>query len=171
MLLAAIEAVTRDPDRRPTGLVTRHTLTELAQAAPARPLVSGFAGRRVLVAEDNVTNQKVVMRMLEKLGCEVTLACDGAEAIDHAAHGGVDLVFMDMQMPGVDGLEATRAIRTMAGDVARVPIVALTANSMAHERQAALDSGMNGFVSKPVRREDIEKALSEYLPPDCRVAA
>jgi PAS domain S-box-containing protein len=171
LLLAAIEAVTRDPDCRPAGLVTRATLLEARQATQSSPAPPRFEGARILVAEDNATNQKVVVRMLERYGCAVSLAADGLQALRLASREPFDLILMDVQMPGMDGLEATRAIRALASDAAHVPIVALTANSMAHERQAAFDAGMVGFVGKPLRRDELEQALRTHLPGELRAAA
>jgi len=116
---------------------------------------------RVLVAEDNVTNQKVVVMRLTRLGCIVDVANDGLEAVQSASSTAYDLILMDCQMPVMDGFQATRAIRQQGGR--RVPIVALTANAMEGERQRCLDSGMDDYLAKPVRPDDLAAKLQHWL--------
>ncbi len=115
------------------------------------------AGRRVLVAEDNLINQQVAATMLEQAGFRVTLAADGAEAVAAVTEGDFDLVLMDVQMPTVDGLEATRRIRALPGAKGRIPIVALTANAMSGMEQSYRDAGMDDYLTKPV---DMEKLIA-----------
>ncbi len=117
---------------------------------------------RVLVAEDNPVNQRVVSGLLKKLGCEVELASDGSRAVEAWRQGAFDLVFMDCQMPELDGFEATRRIR--ATQQKHVPIVALTAGVMEGDRERCLAAGMDAFLSKPVRLEELERALAQHLP-------
>ncbi|MCB9665726.1 MAG: response regulator, partial [Alphaproteobacteria bacterium] len=106
--------------------------------------------RPVLVAEDNEVNRKVVVAMLRRLGCDVDTVGDGAEAVERAGQRTYDVVFMDMMMPGVDGLEATRRLRRL--QVARRPyVVALTASVSPQDRQACLAAGMDDFVAKPIQ--------------------
>jgi signal transduction histidine kinase/CheY-like chemotaxis protein len=122
-------------------------------AADDRPeQVSGamLEGVRALVVEDNATNRMIATKLLEQLGAQVSTAVDGYAGVEAAAEGGFDLILMDIQMPGIDGVEAARRIRAMGGDVAATPIVALTANVLAHQRQAYLDAGMDGVVGKPI---------------------
>ncbi len=107
-------------------------------------------GVRVLVVEDNPTNRLIATKLLENLGAAVETAVDGYAGVDAAARGGFDLILMDIQMPGIDGVEATRRIRALGGVAADTPIVALTANVLAHQRQAYLDAGMDGVVGKPI---------------------
>jgi PAS domain S-box-containing protein len=109
-----------------------------------------LAGLKVLVVEDNPTNQLVARRILEQLGASVAVADDGASGVDAARDGGFDLILMDVQMPGMDGLEASRRIRALAGPAARVPIIALTANVMAHQRASYRAAGMDGVAAKPI---------------------
>ncbi len=105
---------------------------------------------RVLLVEDNPTNRLVISKILEALGVQVDTAEDGAQGVELAARGGYDLVLMDIQMPGMDGIEATRRIRAMDGAKGSTPIVAVTANVMADQRTSYADAGMNGVVAKPV---------------------
>jgi len=108
---------------------------------------------RVLVAEDNPTNTKLVVRLLEKLGCQVVAVVNGALALAAATTSVFDLVLMDMQMPEMDGVEATRRIREWEGATHRhVPIVALTANAMKADADACLGAGMDDFLTKPIER-------------------
>jgi PAS domain S-box-containing protein len=118
-------------------------------------------GLRVLLAEDNLVNQKVATMQLGRLGCEVVVAENGQDAVRLACEGDFDLVLMDLQMPILDGLSATRAIRTRGVDV---PIVALTANVYDEHRQACLDAGMNGHLAKPFRAEELRAALYGAAP-------
>ncbi|MGH6997029.1 MAG: ATP-binding protein, partial [Phenylobacterium sp.] len=107
-------------------------------------------GLRVLVVEDNPTNRMIATKLLEKLGADVETAADGYLGVEAAARGAFDLILMDVQMPGIDGLEAARRIRAMGGAVATTPIVALTANVLSHQRSAYLEAGMDGVVGKPI---------------------
>ncbi|MCL4134998.1 UNVERIFIED_CONTAM: hypothetical protein GTU68_033083 [Idotea baltica] len=116
---------------------------------------------RILAAEDNKVNQKVIHRILQKFGYEVDIAENGIEAVEQANKGIYDLVFMDMQMPKMDGLEATRKIIQMMGDDAPI-IVAMTANAMEKDRIACLEAGMKGYISKPIKPKIIEKELIRW---------
>jgi len=102
------------------------------------------------LVEDNPTNRLVISKILEALGVRVDTAGDGAEGVAPAARGGYDLVLMDIQMPGMDGIEATRRIRVMDGPMASTPNLALTASVLADQRISYADAGMDGVVSKPV---------------------
>src|SRR5207237_592856 len=122
-------------------------------------------GPRVLVAEDNAVNQRVAQRMLEKLGCRVDLAANGSEALQMLQILPYDLVFMDCQMPELDGYEATREIRTREaaiGGGTRTPVIAMTANTMRGDRERCLEAGMDDYVPKPVRLEDLRAALDRW---------
>jgi len=117
----------------------------------------------VLVAEDNLVNQRVAMRMLEKLGCQVDLALNGQEAIERLAQRDYDLVFMDCQMPVLDGYEATAAIRTSSHGVSGVPIVAMTAYALAGDRERCLAAGMTDYVSKPIDAAQLREVLARHV--------
>jgi hypothetical protein len=115
---------------------------------------------KVLVVEDNQINQLVSMRLLEKMGLSVEVAQDGVEAIERVKLGGIDLVLMDMELPVMGGLEATRNIRQLPTSSASVFIVGLTANAFSSDRDACFKAGMNDFISKPVNRQKLESAIS-----------
>jgi len=122
-------------------------------------------GVDVLVVEDNATNRKIVTLMLESLGASVSLAENGERGVEAALNGAFDLILMDIQMPGIDGLEATRRIRAAVGPVAATPILALTANVMSDQRQAYLDGGMNGVIAKPVSPAALILEISRLAAP------
>jgi len=133
--------------------------------AGSRPESGDLTGRRILVAEDNATNQKVIHMLLERAGIEVEIVPDGRQAVLRVALGGLDAVLMDVQMPVMDGLEATREIRrreTEAG-LGRLPVVALTARAMTDDRHACQDAGMDDFVTKPINRQELLRALRGVL--------
>jgi signal transduction histidine kinase/CheY-like chemotaxis protein len=119
-------------------------------------------GARILVVEDNPTNQKVMLLFLQKLGCRVEIAENGEEAVEASRRDVYDLMFMDCQMPIMDGVEATRHIRERGGR--QTPIVALTANATESEKRRALEAGMNDYLAKPVRREDLIRILERWIP-------
>jgi two-component system sensor histidine kinase/response regulator len=134
-------------------LVTRHSLREERRRI------------RVLLAEDNAVNRRVATGLLEKRGCEVLLAANGKEALDILARETVDVIFMDLQMPEMGGLDATAAIRERERRTGgHVPIVAMTAHAMKGDRERCLDAGMDDYVSKPVRPSDLYAALERALP-------
>ena len=127
---------------------------------PARPL----RALHVLVAEDNRVNQKVVTRLLEKQGHRVTLAENGREALEKLLLGGFDAILMDVQMPEMTGLEAARAIRRAErGSGRHIPILAMTAHAMKGDRERCLASGMDGYVSKPIRSRELLDALQGLI--------
>ena len=102
------------------------------------------------LVEDNPTNRMIATKMLENLGATVATANDGELGVEAATTGAYDLILMDIQMPGIDGIEATRRIRRLGGDAGQLPIIALTANVLAHQRQDYLNAGMNAVVAKPI---------------------
>jgi signal transduction histidine kinase/CheY-like chemotaxis protein len=118
---------------------------------------------RVLVAEDSRVNQKVVTRMLEKLGCAVDLAADGKQAAAMAEAVQYDLIFMDCHMPEMDGFEATAVIRSRQS-TKRPPIVALTANAMDGDRERCLKAGMDDYLAKPIQVSDLTTTLQRWAP-------
>ena len=147
-------------------LVTRHTLAEAATSA----------GMKILLAEDNIINQKVAVRMFERLGHRVDVVANGIEAVEALSRIGYDLVFMDCQMPEMDGFEATREIRAreQSGRGSglhpapsahrRTPIIAMTANAMQGDREACLQAGMDDYVSKPVTSDALAVVFERWRP-------
>jgi two-component system, sensor histidine kinase and response regulator len=116
-----------------------------------------------LVVEDNVVNQKVARRFLEQLGCTVTVVANGAEAVETVRNGAFDIVFMDLQMPVMDGFTATRHIREHEGSRKHTPIIALTANAMVGQHERCLADGMDGFLTKPIEVERLRNVLVEFI--------
>jgi CheY-like chemotaxis protein len=130
-------------------------------------LVNGEAGRRyeglVLLVEDNPVNQKVAVRFLERMGCQVRVADNGAEGVKAYGESRFDIVLMDLQMPVMDGLTATRRIREIEALSGKpTPIVALTANAMAGQLERCMEAGMNGFLTKPLEIERLHEILEQY---------
>lgn len=150
----------RDPQRGQWVFVTPFSYTE--QPGPARH--ADLRHLRILLAEDNIVNQKVAAGMLRKLGCQVDVAANGAEAVGMWQQFPYDLVFMDCHMPFMDGYEATRQIRSRESAGQHIPIVALTANALEGEEQACLDVGMDAFVAKPVVLADLEVVILRLTP-------
>ncbi|MFW6052321.1 MAG: response regulator [Desulfosalsimonas sp.] len=124
---------------------------------------SSFSGARVVVAEDNAVNQKLIQAMLSKLGCSVTIAANGEELIKVLTENpdDYDLVFMDIQMPEMDGFEAFSRLREKG--FSDMPVVAMTAHAMAEHREECLAAGMDGYISKPVRKPELVRVLQQFL--------
>ena len=151
---------------RPSHLYGR--MLELLSPQPEpRPAAAqhlcGFAGRHVLVAEDNEINQKIVVRMLERVGCLAERVTNGREALDAVMAKPYDLVLMDVQMPEMDGFTATAEIRRQERGRCHIPIAAMTANAMTGDRERCLAAGMDDYISKPVRLADLERMLTRWL--------
>jgi CheY-like chemotaxis protein len=119
-------------------------------------------GVKVLLAEDNIVNQKVAMKMLSTIGCQVDVVANGIEAAAAVKEGDYDIVFMDCQMPELDGYGATREIRSGEAGRMRIPVVAMTANAMQGDREKCIAAGMDDYVSKPVNREELEAVVSKW---------
>nr|WP_294524530.1 response regulator [uncultured Rhodopila sp.] len=152
MLIAhLLEVVGRDPG---------------APSAPARvseiSLIPLQVSLRILVVDDVATNRFVASRILAKAGHLIELASDGAEAVAKVEAGDYDMVFMDVQMPRMDGIDATAAIRAMAGPKSSLPIIAMTAHAMDGDREALLSAGMNDYVSKPINPTEMVKLVETW---------
>jgi CheY-like chemotaxis protein len=119
----------------------------------------------LLVVEDSSVNQKVVSCLLRKQGHTFTLAKNGLEAVDAYAHETFDAVLMDVQMPGMDGLEATRRIRAMEAGTTRVPIVAMTAHVMKGDRERCQEAGMDSYLPKPIDLDELNRQLAAWTAP------
>jgi GAF domain-containing protein/DNA-binding response OmpR family regulator len=144
------------------------TPTGVAAAAPverrpAAPSIALDPSLRILLAEDNAVNQKLALRLLERMGLAADVVGDGQAAVDAVENGTYDVVLMDVQMPELDGLEATRRIRQRWPE-RPMRIVGLTANAMAGDREACLAAGMDDYVSKPIRPEELEAAIARARP-------
>ena len=131
----------------PVQVATHH---EVDAPQPAEMTDELRPGLRILVAEDNPSNQRIIDYFLRPIGADVTIVGDGQQALEALSISPFDLVLMDMQMPVMDGLEATRRLRASGGVNARIPVLALTANVMEAQRQACFDAGMTGHIAKPI---------------------
>lgn len=130
---------------------------------PALVVGSSPCPLHVLVVEDSKANQLMIKLMLNKMGHIVVLADDGADAVEKARGGGLDLILMDVQMPNLDGLAATAMIRRQGGECSRVPILALTGNELESDRLACLQAGMDDVVTKPIERKLLQQKLASIV--------
>lgn len=173
-LLMSIRAVLGQRGRGQLKLVTRHTLDETRSQLPdTEPTSAPPTGEvRILLAEDHPVNQRLASVLLQKKGWEVVVATDGEEAVQAWQKGSFDVILMDVQMPGIDGLEATRRIRELealqdtgadAQHRSHIPIIAMTAHALKGDRERCLEAGMDGYISKPIRREELYAAVGEQL--------
>ncbi|TLS74809.1 response regulator [Mariprofundus erugo] len=142
----------------------------VARQAAAAPVTTGhdgdhscLHGARILAADDNPVNCKVLQLHLKKMGCELELAANGQEAVEKVMQGHFQLVLMDMHMPVMDGLAATRAIRAGHGEWAQIPVIAMTANVIKGTREACIEAGMNDYLSKPAKPAELKAMLLRYL--------
>jgi len=158
-LLDALAETLVDPDTedrseqkdRGAGIITRHSLGEDA-----------VGKARLLVAEDNLVNQKVAMRILEKAGHRVDVANNGIEAVAALKNASYDMVFMDIQMPEMDGYAATAEIRKMASEFSELPVIAMTAHAMKGDREKCIAAGMDDYISKPVKPKGLLEMVQRW---------
>jgi two-component system sensor histidine kinase/response regulator len=181
MMLSSVDVRSMSPEIREAGItehlvkpVTRANLLKAIlkvlgqpQKVPAtsdRLVLSGAMGPlRILLAEDNPINQKVGVRLLEKQGHSVVLVSNGAEALESSAREQFDVILMDIQMPVMNGYDATRAIRARErNDGGHIPVIALTAHAMQGDREICLAAGMDDYLSKPIQTRDLSQALARW---------
>ena len=181
MMLSSVDLPTVSADLRSDGIseylikpVTRANLLaailkvvgerpQLPPRADAPPLSAGIRPIRILLAEDNAVNQKVVVRLLERQGHSVVLAQNGAEALEASARRQFDLILMDVQMPVMSGYDSTRAIRARERRTGgHIPIIAMTAHAMNGDREICLDAGMDDYLSKPLQMKSLYETLERW---------
>ena len=151
-----------------TKLVTRHTLREEKVRERESKFPAEMVQARVLLAEDNEVSQKVARKMMERIGCQVDTAMSGREVLDKLETHDYDLIFMDCQMPEMDGYETTREIRRRTWKAGKTPIIALTAHAMDGDREKCLKAGMDDYISKPVKSEDLKHVIQQWSRPVAR---
>jgi two-component system sensor histidine kinase/response regulator len=163
-----LELLQRNAEPQDTSAGTKHTSLDAQSLAVAgsRQIHKDLLGLNVLIVEDNLVNQRVAERMLEKLGCNVAIADDGREALARCDATRFDLVLMDCQMPVLDGFAATEELRKRerSRGTARLPIIALTANATKGDRDQCLAAGMDDHLAKPIVRDELVAALTRWRP-------
>jgi CheY-like chemotaxis protein len=144
------------------GTGTNQVQARPATLEPAQEKPAAAAPKRVLVAEDNPINQRIALKILEKSGFVAEAVGNGRLAVEAVRNGHYDLVLMDVQMPDMDGFEATAAIRRLDSALREIPIIAMTANAMAGDRERCISSGMDDYISKPVSLPLLRSALERW---------
>jgi len=139
------------------------TTTSVKPTSSSTRLEKTGTSNRVLVVEDNAVNQKLATKVLERLGCSVDVAANGREAVQMIRAIPYDLVFMDCQMPEMDGYEATSQVRALEDATHRLPIVAMTANAMQGDREKCLAAGMDDYIAKPINLDEVKNTLHRWL--------
>ncbi len=164
-----IDRILTTPVRTSALLGALADLTRTTRSAPQRDAATAplpLAGMRVLLAEDNPVNQKLAVRLLQKMGADVQVAATGLEALRALREADFDAVLMDCQMPELDGYEATRRLRSVAGAVRNpnIPVIALTAHALATDRSKCLAAGMSDYLTKPINPNQLRESLARVLP-------
>jgi PAS domain S-box-containing protein len=165
-LLDVLKTVWSNSKQSPGGfpLVTRYTLAEAVGASrEKRTLAKNAVKPRVLVVDDNPVNQRVASSLLQRLGCRVDVAANGQEAVDMLDTIPYDIIFMDCQMPVMDGFEATKEIRRREAGELHSTIVAMTANAMKRDRELCLEAGMDDYIAKPISKAGLAELLKKHL--------
>jgi CheY-like chemotaxis protein len=149
--------VAPDSEQQALGIITRHTVLEYAEQSI-----------RILLAEDNIINQKVALKMLSGLGFKADVVANGLEAVRALELINYNLVLMDCMMPEMNGYEATAVIRNPDSSVLNhsVPIIAVTANAMVGDREICLQAGMDDYIAKPLKKNELSKMLDKWLHPE-----
>jgi len=155
-----VGSVSKEP--APTAADSSTTLGQPKGERPAAAHPARFEPLRVLVAEDSPANQKLAVGLLRKRGHEVVLANNGKEAVEAFQAGDFDLVLMDVQMPEMDGFEATESIRKVEHDEPHTPIIAMTAHAMKGDRERCLEAGMDGYIAKPIRAQALYQTIDRF---------
>jgi CheY-like chemotaxis protein len=151
-LNAICAALQNAPQDRPDLVITKHTVREERNRY------------RILLAEDNPVNQRLALRLLEKRGFDVTVVGDGGAALNALDKNAFDIILMDVQMPEMDGFETTAAIRAKEKLTGlHVPIIAMTAHALKGDQERCLGAGMDAYVSKPIRTEELFKSIDDQL--------
>ena len=145
--------------------IAGQTLTPPTEVHAVVPSIRTDSVVRVLLVEDNRTNQLMAQRMLEKVGYRVVVASDGKEALADIQQQTFDVVLMDVQMPEMDGLEATRQIRKLSHPMCVIPVIAMTASAMAEDRAVCLEAGMDDYVSKPFNPVELVSKIERWTDP------
>jgi CheY-like chemotaxis protein len=127
------------------------------------PITAKFPNAKILVADDYSINLEVIKEILEIMGCKVDTAENGREALDLYKLNSYDIIFMDVQMPELDGYDATRKIREVENGNQNTIIIAITANALTGDKEKCVAAGMNDYMSKPIRGKNLEEMLGKYL--------
>jgi CheY-like chemotaxis protein len=128
-------------------------------------ITTKFPGKKVLVAEDYIVNQEVTQDILELMEFEVDIAENGREAVEKHQKNFYDIILMDIQMPELDGYEATKQIRQSEGAAKHTTIIALTANALSGDREKCIQAGMDDYISKPIEASKLEQVLRKHIHP------
>jgi CheY-like chemotaxis protein len=157
-----LDSMERQPDQAGKP---RKRKRDPTKETPFDPEMGKRLPLQILLAEDNATNQKVALHILRRLGYRADVVVNGLEALQAMQRQRYDVILMDVHMPELDGLEATRRIRRDQGKLGRPYIIAMTANAMQGDREVCLNAGMNDYISKPIRVGDLVTALTHAKPP------
>jgi PAS domain S-box-containing protein len=163
-LMGGTITVTSEPGKGSTfkfSISVEPTVAAVKSVESENSTLADFKNLSILVAEDNLTNQKLVKLIFSKLGVTYSLAQNGREAFEIAQTRAWDVIFMDLQMPEMGGIDATKLIRSTNGPSQNTTVIALTANAFEDDKKACFAAGMNGFIAKPIRLTELEKTLSD----------